>query len=104
MANERLVTPAQYDVQIERLTRDRAVAKERIENPAQLRGRHERRALLLGRAMTTGGYRLSKNLMDQVLSRAGDDSIFWPEVLEADGWTLEEDGRWRLPTFDLLDE
>ena len=76
----RLVTVAQYDAAIERLTKARAAAKSVIGNPVQRNRRHRRRALLIGLGMTKAGWTLTVDftktkLLSQL--RKGDVLVVW---------------------------
>ena len=69
--------------------------KRRLEHPEQREKRRIRRQQLLGRAAET--WRLLENLIQGAQSLAGDEaSLFEPDQMQADGWTLQE-GQWTLP-------
>lgn len=88
---------AEYDAQIEKLTREREAQKEIVLNPEQRAARAQWRERLIGRVMPGRG--LTEELMATVRQAAAQEgsgvrSIFDEAILQDDGWALS-DGLWR---------
>ena len=85
---------AQYDAEIDRLTKEREEYLRQVQDPAERENRRKRREQLAGRWLVRR-CRLTGAHVQAIGEVAGDEAwLFEAELMAADGWHQDEQGSW----------
>lgn len=92
----KIITVAELDAEIDRLTNALNEQKGLIADPQQRENRRKRREQLAGRWVVTCA--LEENHLKQIRVLAGAEAwLFESSLLQSDGWVKNNEGRWTLP-------
>ena len=98
MAEAGAWTPESYDAEIRRLQDERDKLRKTLDDPEQRSKRWKRRAQILG-DWATPKFTWLDAQMDELRAAAGEEEqwLFDPQLLELDGWTRIDKGKWKAP-------
>ena len=91
-----LNTVEEIDAEIARLTDARDEQLRLTHDPEEREKRRIRREQLVGRWVVTAPFQ--EKHLQAIGNLAGAESwLFEPDLLQSDGWTKDDNGKWRLP-------
>ena len=93
-----LLTDADFEKEIARLTAERDARKVLMAEPKQKAVRGERRAQLIGAWFVATGLGLAPDAVANLVSISGDDGwLFDVDILREDGWQQTDKDVWFVP-------